>query len=477
MMRVTARLASFATDLSADDLPATVLEQSRRIVLDTLGVALGGACVEAAQPLLDEVASWGGTPEATILVRGHRTSAVQAAYANAYLASLLDADETFLNYAHIANAVVPAALAVAERLGSSGRDLLTAVAVGYEVAARIGLSYRMWRLVDGRPEWTAVAGYSWVVFGVTAAVGRLLGLSAAQLASAFGIAGYSTPAPTIGKWIDSTSLPHTKYVFVSPLAHAGVAAAQLAARGFEGDDDVLEGDGGFWRIAGSDACSWDAIVGGLGVSWYLQEVSFKLYPACRFLHGPLDLFSRLLSQERLAPWQIRRVIARMPPAATRPYFTNPDPRNAVEGSFSVPHTFACLAYRVPLGPTWHTAQTLQRPDLAQFRARVSVEVEPTATAAITEQITAGPGVSYYRRCPTSLFVETETGSFDASTDYASGDPWTSTTRLDDAALEEKFTNYAAPVLGVRRARDATVALRSLAMVADVREILPALCVS
>jgi 2-methylcitrate dehydratase PrpD len=473
-MSFTGRLAAFAAETPTATLPRTVLDQGRRITLDTLGVAVGAASLEPARILLDEIESWGGASEASILVRGSRTSAVQAAYANGYLASLLDADETFLNYAHIANAIVPATLAVAERVGASGRDVLAAVAVGFEVAGRIGLSYRMWRLVDGKPEWTAVAGYSWVVFGVAAAAGRLLKLDRRQMASAFGIAGYATPAPTIGKWLDSTGLPHTKYVFVGPLAHAGVSAALLAACGFEGDDDVLDGEQGFWRISGSDWCDWDSLVAGLGSEWRMEETSFKLYPACRFLHGPLDLFKQMLEDRPCEPAEIRRLVVRMPPAATRAYFVNPSPANVVEGTFSVPHAFACLAHRLPLGPAWHTREALGRADLADFRQRVVVEVDPTAAPAIVEQITAGPGVSFYRRCPSSIRVETDNGVFEAEVEYASGDPWGADTALDDAALDAKARSYMTPVLGAQGAEAAIRALRGLEDVPDVRRMVGAL---
>src|SRR5690606_25054419 len=234
---------------------------------------------------------------------------------------------------------------VAKHHGASGRDLLDAVAIGYEVAARIGMSYRTWELVDGRPDWSPVTGYSWVVFGVAAAAGRLLGLEPGQMTNAFGIAGYSAPIPSIGKWVDSTRLPNTKYVFLGPLAHAGVAAALLAARGFIGDDDILDGDRGFWRMAGSTACDWEAMTRDLGHLWLLNEVSYKRYPACRFIHGPLDLFADLLASENLDAAEIEHVEVLLPRAATRPYFTNPSPADVVEGSFSVPHLFACMAHR------------------------------------------------------------------------------------------------------------------------------------
>lgn len=466
-MSVTHLLASFAAETAPDALTASVHAQSYRLVLDTLGVAIGAIRLGPAQSLVAEVASWGGVPEASIWGTGHRTSAVQAAYVNAYLANVLDADETLLNQVHIANCIVAGALAVAERVGASGRELLNAVAIGYEVAARIGTSYRTWTMVDGRPDWSMVTGYSWVVFGVTAAAGRLIGLRPDQMASAFGIAGYSTPIPSIGKWVDSTRLPNTKYVFLGPLAHAGVASTLLAAQDFTGDDDVLDGDRGFWRMAGSEACDWAAMTRDLGTHWLLDEVSYKRYPACRFIHGPLDLLGHILASKQLAPDEIDQVVVQLPPAATRPYFVNPNPADVVEGSFSVPHVFACLAHGLPIGPAWHTAESLSRPDLARFRQRVEVAIDPRSADVIADQVTTGAGASYYRRCPTSLCVVARGQTFEASAEYASGDPWTPETYLSDAALEEKFLGYTSGAFGPEWSLAALASIKQLPTVTDV----------
>lgn len=469
-MQATQTLASFAAETRTADLPGSVLAHGRRLLLDTVGVAIGATGLGPARLLVDAVLSWGGAPEASILPNGPRVPAAQAAYANAYLANLLDADETLLNYAHIANCIVPSALAVGQRVGASGRDLLAAVAIGYEVAARIGAAYRTWHLVDGKPEWSPVTGYSWAVFGVAAAAGRLLGLGRDAMASAFGIAGYSTPAPSIGKWVDSTRLPNTKYVFVGPLSQAGVTAACLAARGFLGDDDILDGDRGFWRISGSDACNWQMMTGDLGQRWLLDEVSYKRYPACRFLHGPLDLLAQLVAVEGLEPAEIDEVVVRLPPAALRPYFRNPEPADVVEGSFSVPHAVACVAHRLPPGPIWHVPETLRRADLAEFRDRVRIEVEPRATPVIVEQMVSGAGTSIYRRCPTSLRVTAGGRVFEASTDYASGDPWSAETHFSDRDLEEKFSTYTRGIMDAAAIDAALDAIRTIEDLADVQAL-------
>jgi 2-methylcitrate dehydratase PrpD len=160
----------------------------------------------------------------------------------------------------------------------------------------------------------------------------------------------------------------------------------------------------------------------------------------------------------------------LPPAATRPYFVNPTPADVVEGSFSVPHLFACMAHGLPVGPAWHTAESLHRPDLAVFRQRVEVAVDPRSAEAITAQVTAGGGASIYRACPTSLRVETRDGVLELSADYASGDPWTAETRLSNADLEAKFLAFTESVLGAEGARSTLGSVRRLPAIPDVRDL-------
>ena len=130
--------------------------------------------------------------------------------------------------------------------------------VGFDVAARIGLSLRHIDILEnGKIEIAPVAGLSWAAFASTVAAGRMYGLDAGQMAEAFGVTVATAPLPIAGQWGNLPApRPMTKYGMYGAMAQAGVFAARLVQRGFAGDRTILDGDRGFWRMMGSRRCEW-----------------------------------------------------------------------------------------------------------------------------------------------------------------------------------------------------------------------------
>lgn len=139
----TQSIVDFVVGTNFNHLPSDVVTQAKRIILDTLGCGIGGYTLDRGKVAIDLARDLGGKPEATILVTGDKVSCANAAFANGDLFNALDADETFLNSGHFAAPVLSAALAVAERVGTSGRDLITAFELGFEVNARLLISMRV----------------------------------------------------------------------------------------------------------------------------------------------------------------------------------------------------------------------------------------------------------------------------------------------------------------------------------------------
>src|SRR5690606_33567606 len=162
----------------------------------TVACAVAGWDLPSSRIIRELFEEQGGRPEAAVLVTGTRLPAPAAAYVNAHLSNAIDADDT-LNYsAHIAAATVPAALAIAERVGSSGLDTLAAIALGYEVAGRIALSLRGLIVTpDGSFTFAPVTGYGWTSFAAAVASARLLGLDTLGMRHAFGLAAAAAPLP------------------------------------------------------------------------------------------------------------------------------------------------------------------------------------------------------------------------------------------------------------------------------------------
>ena len=179
---VSQRLAEWVVGLRFEELPREVVDRATWLILDNLGVQLLGAGLPNVQPVRALAAALGGKPEATSVLGG-RLSAPQAAWLNGTLGHSAEFDDAHMAAWHTGSAVVPAALALAEREGSSGRELLTAVVAGVQVRGILGSVAGRGMLAAG---WhgSKVLG----VFGSAAAAGRLLGLNSSALAHAFGIA-------------------------------------------------------------------------------------------------------------------------------------------------------------------------------------------------------------------------------------------------------------------------------------------------
>ena len=474
MSSYTQTLAKFAVEARTEDLSSEAVAATKRVALDTLGCAVGGRPVASSEILTRVRAAPGGAEEATVLVGGERLPLAAAAFLNAHYAIALDAEETIRHSGHLAACAVPPALSAAEALGSSGAELLGAIAVGFDVAARIGLSLRHIDLLDdGTVEIAPVAGLSWAAFASTVAAGRLLGLDADGMAQAFGITVATAPLPIAGQWGNLPApRPMTKYGMYGTMAEAGVTAARLAAEGFAGDPTILDGDRGFWRIMGSRRCEWDTLTDRLGQRWLIEETSFKMYPACRFATPALDLFYDLQSRAGVDADGIAAVDVRVPHAMMAKHMDDPDVQTVVDGQFSVPHVLGLAACMGAPGPRWHSAAAMTDERVRDFAAWVSVRVYPEA-APIMEELIRQQG--HCELIPTAMTLTTTAGqTFEAHTDHASGDPWEQDAVVADAELQDKFRLFCEPFLPYRQIDEVIACMESLEDLPEVRRLVSAL---
>ena len=471
--RYTTTLATFAAEVGLADIPASARDAAKRVMLDTLGCAVGGREVVSSRILTDLKVAEGGPPEATVLVGGERLPVTNAAYVNAHYANALDAEETIRHSGHLAACVVPPALSLAEHAGASGADLLAAVAVGFDVAARIGLSLRHIDILDnGKIEIAPVAGLSWAAFASTVAAGRMLGLDARQMAEAFGVTVATAPLPIAGQWGNLPApRPMTKYGMYGAMAHAGVFAARLVERGFAGDPTILDGERGFWRIMGSRRCEWDSMSEQLGDRWLIEETSFKLYPACRFSTPALDLFYALQERAGVEAEEIERVVVRVPHAMLAKHMDSPEVRTVVDGQFSLPHGLGLAACYGPPGPQWHTPEALTDPGVAAFARRVSVQVYPEAGPIMERQIREQ---GHSELIPTAMTLYARGEAFEDATDHATGDPWEEEATLDDAVLRDKFRVFCGPYLSPVQIDDAIAVVSKIEDQPSVASLVTAL---
>ena len=261
------------------DLPTSAVVSARRDILDTFGCMLGGSGSPGIDELFSVSSRWGGLEESRVLFRGVRLPAPQAALLNASMGHALDFDDTLDTGGsiHPGVSVLGAVLAVCDSLGGvSGRDVLLAVALGLDVSCRIALASTL----DRGWHRTAAIG----VFGATAAAGKLIGLTPAQMLAAFGIA-YSHAAGNRQCILDGAL---TKRMQAGQAASAGVFSAVLAKTGFTGAQNIFGGRFGFFELYQPNGYDASLLLRDLGMAFRGEELSYKPYPCGRPLHAAID---------------------------------------------------------------------------------------------------------------------------------------------------------------------------------------------
>lgn len=280
------RLATFATEQDYGRLPAAVRDTVPGRVLDILGIAAAALPLDTSAAVIDYVRQTGGAPEATAVGVGERVPVAQAALVNGTLAHSLDYDDTHLpSVLHPSAAVVPAALAAAERHRASGADLAAAVAVGLEICVRLGMAGYDREASDSLyfargQHATSICG----ALGGAAAAAVVAGMDADGVTNAVGV----TASMASGIIEANRTGGTVKRVHCGWAAHAAVSAVELAARGLTGPPTALEGRFGFFQAFLDGHYDADAVIDGLGERWAVPDIFYKPYPANHFTHCVAD---------------------------------------------------------------------------------------------------------------------------------------------------------------------------------------------
>src|SRR3954452_723429 len=295
--RVTDALAQFVAASRWEDIPPEVRHEGVRGLLNVIGCALGGAHDEAMDIAVRVLAPFFGPPQATVIGRGERPDALNAAFLNAVSANVLEYDDTHLGTVmHPAAPVAPGLFALAELRPVSGRDLLHAFILGVETSCRVGLGVmpthyrRGWHI-------TATCG----IFGAAAACARLLGLDVRQTTWALGHA--ATQSASLVESLGSMA----KSLGVGNAAKNGLAAALFAASGFTGPETPIEGRYGFASVT-SDSADLARITDELGKRWEILANAYKPYPCGVVLFPVIDACLDLRPRHTPVPDAIDHIV-------------------------------------------------------------------------------------------------------------------------------------------------------------------------
>ena len=390
---LVAALGSFVADARSDGLPDAVAQDATQRVIDVLGNALAAFGGEPASIALDLASEMGGAEQATSIGSGRRLPAANAALVNGTLAHSLDFDDTHLPAVlQPSSSVVPAALAVAEVTGASGSELLAAVAVGDEIAVRLGMaSYdpviKNSIFFENGLHATSIIG----TLASAAASAMLLGLSDEDVSHAIGIAASMGAGILEANRTGGT----VKRIHCGWAAHSGITAAMFARGGLTGPPTVLEGRFGFFRAYSDGRFDAAVILDGLGTAWEMPRIFYKPYPTNHFTHAGIDAALRL-REKGVDPSEIERIELGVPAPVLRtiaePVDQKARPLTPYHAKFSGPFTIAAaLVGGGGLGVYSNdfTPETLQDPERLRLAGLVRCYADDEATEIFPHQF---PGV-------------------------------------------------------------------------------------
>lgn len=389
MAEVSKAIAAHVAGARFDKLTGGAAASAKRSLLDAVGVMLAASGMGEDCDAFVEIAEPG---PCAVLGYGRSASLLGAALANGALAHALDYEDALDGAPiHPNAAVVPAALAVAQQLGGvSGERLLTAIAVGCDLTCRLGMALTI------NPD-----DHGWYpppilsAQGATAAAAVLLGLDAEQTTQAFALAlGPSAQTAEFKRTPDST-LRAVRDAFST---HAGVLAALLARRGVRAFDQPFEGQAGLFAQFSRGYFRADALLDGLGATWWGEQVSFKPWPSCRGTHAGIEAALRLRADAagsdvqaiRLTGGPVQRMLA-------HPREQKQAPRTAIDAKFSLPFTVGLALARGAV--TLDSFEDLDDPAALDVARKVSFQVGDglgmaDATGIVLEATIAGQARTY-----------------------------------------------------------------------------------
>ncbi|MFK0207978.1 MmgE/PrpD family protein [Agrobacterium sp. NPDC090283] len=338
----TQTLAGYIMNASFENLPSDVVEKAKLCLMDSVGCFFGGHQSPVA-PGLERLSAdiAGGSAEAPC-----QDPAWQA-FHYATLANALDLDDIYWK-GHPGATVVAAALALANRSRSTGRDLIAAIVAGYEVGCRIGMS-----LVHNTPRKTVHGHGTWQIFGAAAASAKLLKLDHQQTAHALAIAAVNAPVASVMKTVYGATPTMAKNNFATA-AMGGVNAAFLARAGFEGPLDVFEGESGFWRMAGADGVDLSRLNIGPDMRYEIRDVGFKAFSCCRIIQSSVEAAVEAFAIGAVdgTGHDVREIEVFASEIVCRAPFNDPEPRDIWAAQFSAPFAIAMGVLGHAAGPEW-----------------------------------------------------------------------------------------------------------------------------
>lgn len=438
---VTRTLARFVATHPSRGWSDAVDHEAHRTFLNWVGCAVGAARHAAAQAALDAAAMLQPAPQAAVLGRAERIDMASAALVNGISSHTFDFDDTHLRtIIHPAGPVASALLALAEVTGASGRQLIDALVLGIDVSCRLGNAMypdhydRGWHITGSTGQMGAAAGCA-----------RLLGLDEERTAMALGIAA-SQPVGMREQFGTMAKPFHP-----GAAARAGLLSALLAKHGFTASPKAIEAPRGYVQVV-STKCDWNEAIGELGSRFEIAFNTYKPFACGIVIHPTIDAAVQLRARGVRAE-DVDRIELKVHSLVLE-LTGKKEPKDGLEGKFSVYHGFAAGLAFGRAGEGEYDDAVVTREDMVALRRKVVATVDDSIDEAAAD-VTAVMRDGRRER----VFVEHAIGSLERP--------------MTDADLEAKFRSLAEPVIGAGRASRLIAACRAVGSAASVAEVIAA----
>jgi 2-methylcitrate dehydratase PrpD len=451
-MNITEKIAVHVVDTQFSSIDSESIDRAKWRILDALGCLAAGSDGPGCRAVAELVRNWGGTQESTILVHGIKAPAHNVAMVNSLMTRSYDFEpveaqgEFKSSPAHISGTTVPTAVTIAERHGASGKEMLTALIIGDDLTARLGVSTGF----DFALGWDNTGTIN--AFGATAIACKIMGLTEKQTVNAFGIIANQLSGSMDIVW-------DKVMTFKLPMAIAaknGIFSAEMASVGFCGIKDAFLGKFGYFKqfCSNPDPTKLDK---DLGKRFYADLV-IKPYSACRATHPSIDSALKVVTQHEIDPSAIKAINLHLTPGALNGFtgtdFT-PGETPQVDAAFNIRFTVATALLRKNVKPAFFTEECIKDPRIAELIGKMKLE------ATIPQQ-----------QSPlTKIEVHMADGNIhSAETDFPKGDIYRTPLTTDE--IRNKFKDNVAfsGHISSDKAEKVIQLVENLENVKDIREI-------
>jgi 2-methylcitrate dehydratase PrpD len=441
---VTGRLARYMVSSRDQPLPEAVLAETRNHVLDTFAAMISGSRMRPGEMAVKYVRSLGGTAECSIVGTSFRTSAVNAALANAMCAHSDETDDFEpVTKAHPGSSVVPAALAFAERQGSDGQSFLRAVALGYDLSCRLLMALGP-DLVRGTHRSAEGTASTFGALGSAASLARL-----DETGMRYAISYAAQQVSGLWSWVKDKDHIEKAFDFAGMGARNGATAVDMVQAGLTGVRDVLDGTHNLF-IALSTQPRPEEMVKDLGTRYWVTETAIKTFSVGYPIQSPLDALLTLRREHGLTPQNVRSIRVRVPSDAEGIVGDSAMP------DVNLPHMVAVALVKGAVSFTdSHDVALMHDPALLRERAKVTVQpdaklMDPAAPRGAVVEVTTADGqtFSHFTKYP----------------------PGTKENPLTSEQVAAKARDLMAPVLGREKAERLIQRIQHLDVLHDMREL-------